>query len=245
MRELANRVEYKGDTVAIPIKVIPQPGGQPSIKAIVNIYPINDEHFEDQAIKLKKLYYQFKARRIIIDGNGLGFGLMDYMVKPQSDFSGESFPPFGVYNDEDGTYKKFRTNDTEDEAIYIMRATPAINTDMYTSLQVQLRSGKLKFLIDERVTKAKLLATKAGQKMTPEQRKLYLRPYVYTTILRDELLNLREENEGVYIRLKQANRNIKKDTVSALGYGLYYIKHEEDSKRKKKKFNVKDMMFFT
>jgi predicted secreted protein len=56
---------------------------------------------------------------------------------------------------------------------------------------------------------------------------------------------LREENEGVNIILKQANRGIKKDKFSAFEYGLYYIKQEEDSRKKKKKFNVKDFMFLS
>jgi len=37
-------------------------------------------------------------------------------------------------------------------------------------------------------------------------------------------MNLREENEGVNIILKQANKRVKKDKVSSLEYGLYYIK---------------------
>ena len=52
-------------------------------------------------------------------------------------------------------------------------------------------------------------------------------------------LNLREENEGVNIILKQANRGIRKDKFSAFEYGLYYIKQVEDSKKKKRKnFNA-------
>ena len=63
------------------IKVTPQAAG-PSIKTLVNIYTMNDTHFEDQAIKLKRLYYKYKARRLVIDANGMGIGLIDYMVKP-------------------------------------------------------------------------------------------------------------------------------------------------------------------
>ena len=58
-------------------------------------------------------------------------------------------------------------------------------------------------------------------------------------------MNLREENEGINIILKQANRGIKKDKFSAFEYGLYYIKQEEDSKKRHKKFNVKDFMFMS
>jgi hypothetical protein len=57
------------------------------------------------------------------------------------------------------------------------------------------------------------------------------------------MLNLREENEGINIILKQANRGIKKDKFSAFEYGLYYIKQEEESKKKKKKFCAKDWTF--
>ena len=62
--------------------------------------------------------------------------------------------------------------------------------------------------------------------------------------LKEDLVNLREENEGVNIILKQANRGIKKDKFSAFEYGLYYIKQKEDSKKKKKRFNAKEWAFF-
>ena len=106
-----------------------------------------------------------------------------------------------------------------------------------------MSSGKVKFLIDERVAKNKLIGTKVGQNMKPEERAEYLKPFTLTSILREEMMNLREENEGVNIILHQANRGIKKDKFSAFEYGLYYIKQEESSK-KKKKFNAKEWRFF-
>jgi len=38
--------------------------------------------------------------------------------------------------------------------------------------------------------------------MKPEERAEYLKPFTLTSILREELMNLREENEGVNIILK-------------------------------------------
>jgi hypothetical protein len=81
--------------------------------------------------------------------------------------------------------------------------------------------------------------------MSPAQRGEYLVPFKLTSILREEMLNLREENEGVNIILKQASKMIKKDKFSALCYGLYYIKQEEESKKRKKKFNAADWRFYT
>ena len=231
------------DTVVCVFKVTPQSQGT-SIKSLVNIHTMHDEHFEDQAIKLKRLFYKYKAQRIVIDANGLGIGLVDYMVKSQTDpETNDDFPDFGVVNDEEGFYKKFRTNDTEYDALYLLKANAPINTEAHANAQSQMSSGKVKFLIDERMAKNKLMGTKIGNSMKPEERAEYLKPFTLTSILREEMLNLREENEGVNIILKKANKSIPKDKFSAFEYGLYYIKQEEDSKKKKKRGKISDYMF--
>lgn len=223
-------------TVACVIKVTPQSIGG-SIKKLVCIYSRTAEHFRNQAIWLKELYYKYKARRLIIDANGLGAGLMDELVISQ-EVDGEYYPPFGVYG---GTvaniaqdYKKFRTNDTEDDAIYAIKANAPINSEAYSATQSALESGKLKLLVEERTARTKLMGTKMGIAMKPEERNAYLLPFTLTDILKSEMLNLREENEGVNIILKPYNKNIKHDKVSALVYGMYYIREEEDNRKRKK-----------
>lgn len=51
-------------------KVTPQPQSS-SLKSLVNIYTIEGEDFEEQAIKIKRIFYKFKARTAAIDSNGL------------------------------------------------------------------------------------------------------------------------------------------------------------------------------
>ena len=231
------------DSVVCVFKVTPQAQG-PAIKSLVNIYTMADEHFEDQAIKMKKLFYKYKARTLVIDGNGVGLGLIDYMIKSQNDENGDFYPDFGVANDDEGYYKKYRTANTEFDAMYIIKANAPINTECHANAQSQLAAGKVKFLIDERAAREKLLGTAKGQKMKPEERAEYLQPFTLTSILKEEMMNLREENEGINIILKQANRGIRKDKFSAFEYGLYYIKQEEDKKKKKKRFNAADWAFY-
>ena len=55
-------------------------------------------------------------------------------------------------------------------------------------------------------------------------------------------MNLRVETEGVNVRLKGASRNIGHDKFSAVEYGLWYLKNEEENK-KKRKFSAKDWLF--
>ena len=240
---------YGCTTEVCIFKVTPQVQGA-SLKTLVNIYTYDAEDFEVQAINIKKLFYKYKARVAAIDANGLGAGLIDFMTKAQVDpETGDELPPFGI---EGGTsedavepYKKIKGPGVEDNAIYLIKANAPINTEAHAYVQTQLASGKIKFLIDEGQAKVKLMSTKMGQQMDNDKRADYLKPFTLTTILREQMLNLVEENEGVNIILKQASKSIKKDKFSAFEYGLYYIKQDEDKKKKRKKRNIADMMFYT
>lgn len=237
-------VGRKGCTSEVMIiKVTPQVQGS-AIKTLVNLYSFEEEHFEDQAIKIKKLFFKYKARICSIDANGLGIGLVDYMVKSQIDpETGDTLPPFGVENDDEGFYKKYKTDDMIKDAMFLIKANAPINTEAHTYVQTQLSSGKIKFLIDEREAKIKLMSTKAGQEMSPDERAERLMPFTLTTVLKEQMMNLVEDNEGVNIILKQNNRGIKKDKFSAFEYGLYYAKLEEERKKKRKSRNLSDFLF--
>ena len=170
-------------------KVTPQPNGA-ALKSLVNIYTYSAEHFEQQAINIKKLYFQYKARVVAIDANGVGAGLVDFLVIGQEDpESGEYLPPFGVENDDDGKYRKMRTGDTVPNALYLIKANAPINTEMYSYAKVQMYSGKVKFLIDEATAKSKLVKTKLGQVMTNSQITERLRPFILTTALKEQMID--------------------------------------------------------
>jgi hypothetical protein len=104
--------------------------------------------------------------------------------------------------------------------------------------------GRIDFLIDEVQARTQLLDTKKGREMSTDQRNTYLMPFVNTTMLREQMLNLVEENQGINIILKQSSRKTGKDKFSAFIYGLYYIKMEEENKRKRKKRDLSKMCLF-
>ena len=237
------------NTEAAIIKVTPQTQGD-AIKSLVCLYSLKSEHFEEQAVHLKKLFYKYKARSLVIDANGLGVGLIDFMVKSQIDPEDNStLPPFGIeggtYENAEFDYKQYKTHDMEKDAMFLMKANAPINTEAHAYVQTQLSSGKLKLLIDEQTAKTKLMSTKVGQNMSVDERNDYLMPFQQTTILREQMMNLVESNEGVNVILKQNNKSIPKDKFSALEYGMYYIKQEEQRRKKKKTRNIADLMFFS
>ena len=157
--------------------------------------------------------------------------------------------PFGVsggtFEEVMEQYKKIRGIGVEENAMFLIKANAPINTEAHAYVQTQMYSGKLKFLIDESQAKAKLMSTKVGQDMDVNKRAEYLRPYILTTSLREQMLNLTAENEGINIILKQSSKKIPKDRFSAFEYGLYYIKQEEDNKRKRKNRDLSKLALFS
>ena len=227
------------------IKVTPATSGI-MLKRLVNIYSFDEEHFGMQAIKLKRLFNQYKCKIAVIDGNGLGAGLVDMLTMDTTDpDTGEILYNWGVYNDEDRAYKTMETENTIHNAMYVMKANQALNSEMYAYCQAQMSAGRVKFLVDENIAKNKLLAQEQGKKMSPVKRAEYLQPFVQTSILKDQMLNLIQENDGAHIILKQSSKKIKKDKFSALIYGLYWCKLQEDKRGKRTKINPNDLMLYS
>lgn len=227
------------------IKVTPSSGSSTSRKRIVNIYSFEEEHFGMQALKLKRLFNQYHCKIAVVDGNGLGAGLVDMLTMDTIDpDSGETLYNWGVINDDDNIYRNMKTDNTIQNAMYIMKANQVLNSEMYAYCQTEINSGRVLFLIDEATAKNKLLSQAQGKKMSQSQRANYLMPFVQTSILKEQMSNLVSENDGAHIILKQSSRKIKKDKFSALIYGLYYCKMQEDKSRKQKKRDISKFMFY-
>jgi hypothetical protein len=128
--------------------------------------------------------------------------------------------------------------------LYILKANVALNSEMHNLLQVQLNTNKIKFLQDDRAARLSLQSSAEGKRMSPPEREEYLRPFVLTSILKTELLNLREDNENnVNTILKKVNTSLKKDKVSSLEMGIYYIKTEEEDKKNRRKRDFSKYLF--
>ena len=242
-----------GTTEVVVIKVKPQQTGVDK-KDIVNIFTFEEEHFGQQAVHIKRLFRDFKCNMCVIDANGLGIGLIDYMLDDQDDpDTGEPLPTLGIYNYDDmddSTKRNYKgleeqSNNLVKNAMWLMKANVPLNSEMYSYVQNQLQSGKIDLLIDSNVAKNKLMAQSQGKRMNAVQRAEKLRPFVETDILKSQMANLIQENEGANIILKQSSRKVLKDKVSALMYGLYWCKVQEDKRGRRKGRNISDFLFFS
>ncbi len=217
---------------------------------LVNMYVLGktaeDKHFAKQAVDLKKLIKAYNPLEVVIDGNGLGVGLLDFMIKPSIDYDGIIYPGYGCKNDD--SYKKIQDKGL-DQIIYVIKANGTSNSKIHGNCYSKINGGHVHFLITEQEAKNKLLSTKRGQKMKPEKRIERLMPHEMTTKLFEEMANLRLKptGNGLDIVLEQINKRKTKDKFSSFEYGLWRIKEieEEYYKKWKRKTKQRNLVFYT
>lgn len=220
------------DSSIMVVKVIPRE--KLWLKKVVYTENLHKMPLQDQAVRIKQLYYKFMPREIIVDGNGVGSGLIDDLVIP-SFSDGITYPPLYVMND--AANYPYPANSTP--VIYNIKANASLNSDIYSNLYIQINNGGVQLLANEKIAKDKLLSTKRGQKMSYYAREKFLLPYIMTSRLIDEINNLRLKQTGIQnqITVEQISKRINKDRVSALSYALFRVKYYEDKQVRKHKSN--------
>lgn len=221
-------------TVVTVFKVKPVSSGY--LTNVVNIYVLGKtpetKHFEKQAIDLKKIIRSFLPKEVVLDGNGLGVGLLDFMSKEQKDENGEILPAYGVFND--STYQATQPRDSIN-IIYLMRASGKNVGLIHGTCFKWIMSGKVKFLVKEQDIKNKLLSTATGRKMSVIDRIKRCLPHEMTTRLFEELSNWRLKGSTNDLILEKINGHMTSDKFSSLEYGLQRIDDLETELLKKRR----------
>lgn len=208
------------------------------ISTLVNLFVLGRENqtktFQKQAIDIKRIIRDFNPREVVIDTNGLGVALAEEMIRSQIDEKGEYYPPYAFSNDDN--YIKIQPKNAP-QILYGIKANATTNPEIHSNTYSRIVSGTVRFLIKEQEAKSALLSTKAGQKMSTEQRVKRLMPHEMTTKLFEEMANLRLKRTGdtSKVILEQINTNFPKDKYSAFAYGQWRIKELEEEALKKKR----------
>jgi len=226
----------------IVVKVVPEKNGVPK-KEILWLESYESMHFKKQAINIKKLFNKFLPEVVTIDANSIGSGLVDYLIDTQVDpTTGEHLPTFAVINDDRYNHLK---KDGDVEVLYNIKANEGTNSEMHINLATQMSSNKIHFLLDERA--ARKMTTEDGvtiDNLSIQEKASRLKPFILTTLLKDQMMNLVKKSEDMTnIKLKRNENSVRKDKFSALEYGLYYISLKE-TENKRRNGKITDYLNF-
>lgn len=198
-------------------------------KYLVNIFTFEGTHFREQALFLKQKVNEFKARMCVIDINGLGRGLVDYLVTEI-----DENPAYEVVNDE--RYDKYKTENSIPMVFGISSQTRDTKAgDIHNVFMNTIANHGIKMLVSE--SQAKVLP-KYKKMKDEEKRADELMPFTMVDFLQEEVMNLEYEQSGNNTKVRQISRSIQKDKFSSLEYGIYYIYLLEQKNKTRRNENV-------
>ena len=200
---------------------------------IVNVTSVSNVlNFSAQAALVKRIANRFHAKMTIVDGNGLGSGLIDELLKETYDPATKE--PLGCWDTVN------TDNEPEvpgaDKCLYDMKAQ-GVQSRVVTVFIDMVESGKLRLL--EKRTDSDF--TDADR----ENYKEFVVPFVQTDLLFEEISNLKIKHmQNGALSVEKVVRKLDKDRYSALAYMLWYI-NEFESKVKEPIDRAKFLSMFS
>lgn len=188
---------------------------------------------EELGLLAMRYFYQYDCDYFAIDGNGLGIGVLDFIMT-QDRFD----PVYGTFykamssinNDEMNA--RCKSKDTT-KCLYIIKANAKMNNDMCLALRAGFQNGYINLLQSEVDMEDKWSnKIKGFNKLTDRQKAMLYVPHYQTTFLIDELINLDHEINNGLIKVKEKS-GMRKDRYSSLEYNLYVVDQLRVMKKRK------------
>ena len=210
---------HNNDATAIFInQMIPAKAGR-YMNNIVYTESVEGLRTESQALMIRKMFDEYQCDWLVLDTSGVGLGVYDCLARDIVDpDSGEIYPALSCYNDQ--TMAERCTVIGAPKVIWSIKASAQFNSDCAFLLREGFRSGRVRLLTSEYDADELLSAIRGwGSLNPPEQLRIKL-PYINTTLLIDELVNLQHEETGGRVKIYEKT-GMRKDRYSSLAYNYY------------------------
>ena len=190
---------------------------------------------EELGIIVMRTFYEYNCTELVIDCNGLGLGVADFITNNQYDsVTGKMYKGFKCCNDEEMAIR-CKIKDPN-EHFWSIKANTNLNNEICVLLRNGFANGRINIPVFEEDGIEYLRKTHKGfNKLDSISQALFKKTYVQTSLLINELINLNHEikNEKIKIITKSGMR---KDRYSSLAYN-YWVVNEIEKKRKPKHRN--------
>lgn len=193
---------------------------------------------EELGLLIMRYFYQYNCDYIAIDANGVGQSIVDYLIGGDrfDPVYGQSYACMDIINNAELS-ERCKVKGSA-KVIYAIKANAKSNNDMALALRAGLQNGYINLLIDDTNIDDKLSKMRGYSKLSEaEQAKLRL-PYIQTSLLINELINLTHDVSNGLIKVKEKS-GMRKDRYSSLEYGWYVV--QELSKKLKPKNTTTDL----
>lgn len=186
---------------------------------------------DEQALMIRRLYDEFECDYIVLDVKNVGLSVYDSLARDITDpDTGEIYPALSCCNNPDMTARCVDRD--APKVIWAISGNAKFNSDCALLLREGFRTGRIRLLVSEYDGEQLLGEIKGYGSLTPSERLALTLPYVNTTLLISELINLRHEENGGLIRVFEKS-GMRKDRYSSLSYNYWVATHLEKKIREK------------
>lgn len=197
------------------------------------VYGENNEGMrtEAEALRIRRLYEEYDCDYIVLDVRNVGLSIFDLLAADMNDpDTGDVYPALSCCNNDAMAARCLVPN--AKKVIWAISGAAKFNSEVALLLREGFRSGKIRLLIpDEDFDMA--MAERPGFNQLSIQDKLALKlPYINTTLLISELINLQHDDSGGLVRIYEKS-GYRKDRYSSLSYNFWVASEiEKDVQRK-------------
>lgn len=184
-------------------------------------------HSTIQALRIRELFEEFDCDYIVIDAQNFGLAIYDQMCMDLFDREkGVEYPAISCMNNEEMANRCLSSD--APKLVFAVKASSTLNSEMAISLKNNLKNGRYKFLISELDSKEYLSSLKGYDEMQPEDKAKFKQPYLQTTYMINEFVNLSNEGKDGVIKLKEPSSG-RKDRFTSILYGDHFAKYLENT----------------
>ena len=201
---------------------------------IVNMINLpNGMNFTGQAIIIKRLKKLFKANKVILDGNGLGVGCVDELLKSHIDpITGDELIAVDTVNTD------HESDESETEKCLFVVNAQGINTDIIVNFINVVESKKIQLLdkVDQNSIDLENNDIMTNGSLSAVQTEFFI----------EEVANLQLKTlNGGKLTVERNSKSMDKDRYSAVAYMCYYIMAYENKTKKESNIDMSDLLIFS
>lgn len=228
---LMSSKKHKNDASAIFVNQLLPTKASRYINNIVYTENTEGTRTEELALRVRKLYEEYLCDYIVLDTRGIGLGVYDALSGDLTDLdSGEIYPALSCCNNAEMASRC--TNKNAEKVIWSINGSPRFNSDCAVRLREGFRSGKIRLLNTEYDGEKAMSTIKGFDSLRGSDQTALTMPYINTTLLINELINLQHENQGGNIRVFEKS-GMRKDRYSSLSYSYWVACQLESNIRKR------------
>jgi hypothetical protein len=207
--------KHNNDAAAMWINVA-IPNGTVYMSNYVFIKTFEGLTTDELGIEIMRNFYKYKCTDLVLDTQGNGLGVYDFIIKEQYDAStGETYEAMTSCNNQEMAERcKVKT---ANKVVWCIKATADFNSNAAQSLRAGIMNGNINLLCGEFEAEDIIKKLPNYAKMSDREKADLMLPYVQTGFAINEMINLEYEIVNNKVRIKERS-GMRKDRFSSIQY---------------------------